>query len=136
MRSTIGWREWIGLPDLDVKRIKAKIDTGARTSALHVWGLTVDGDVASFTLHPFQRRNVPTVEASAAISDWRWVRSSSGHRQERPVITTTLQLGDDTWVSEVTLTSRDEMGFRLLLGRTALARRFVVDPSQSFVRST
>lgn len=136
MNGTIGWREWVGLPDLGVNRIKAKIDTGARTSALHVWDLTVEDDLASFVLHPVQRRKLPTVEASARVTDWRWVRSSSGHRQQRPVIRTALQLGHDRWVSEMTLTSRDEMGFRLLLGRTALARRFVVDPARSFVRST
>lgn len=136
MPDDIGWREWLQLPDLGVDRIKAKIDTGARTSALHVWDLNVEDGVARFVLHPVQKRSRPSVDASAAITDWRWVRSSSGHRQHRPVIVTTFQLGDATWESEVTLTSRDEMGFRLLLGRTALARRFVVDPARSFVRSS
>ncbi len=136
MPDTIGWREWIGLPELGVEAIKAKIDTGARTSALHVWDLVVTGSQAAFMLHPVQRRRVPSIAATADITDWRWVRSSSGHRQHRPVIRTTLQLGEQAWESEMTLTSRDEMGFRMLLGRTALARRFVVDPARSYVRSS
>lgn len=135
MRDTIGWREWVGLPDLGIRTIKAKIDTGARSSALHVWDLDIRGNKAHFVLHPVQRSKTPSVPAAADIVDWRWVRSSSGHRQHRPVIRTTIQLGDHEWEGEVTLTSRDEMGFRMLLGRRSLARRFVVDPARSFVRS-
>lgn len=136
MLEAVGWREWVELPDLGVDRIKAKIDTGARTSALHVWDLDIQDGIARFVLHPKQKKLLPSVNASARVSDWRWVRSSSGHRQHRPVIVTTLRLAGSEWKSEVTLTSRDEMGFRLLLGRTALARRFVVDPARSFVRSS
>ena len=136
-RLTVGWREWVGLPDLGVASIKAKIDTGARTSALHVTNLIrFERDGRSwvrFTVHPVQRADRPAVTAEAALLERRPVRSSSGHTEDRLVITTGLRVGSETWPIELTLARRDEMGFRMLIGRTALRRRAVIDPGRSYL---
>jgi hypothetical protein len=135
----LGWREWVELPGLGGARLKAKIDTGARTSALHAFDLEVselDGaTMASFELHPLQRSARETVRVQAEVAEFRMVRSSNGKVEKRPVIRTDVTLGEVTWPVEVTLTSRDEMGFRMLLGRTAVRRRFLVDPGRSFLQS-
>lgn len=133
----IGWREWVGLPEFGVRRIKAKIDTGARTSALHAFKLKRfrrDGrDMVRFEVHPVQRKSAPSLIVEAPLVGERTVRSSGGHVETRPVIVTTLELGGRRWAIEVTLTRRDEMGFRMLLGRRALRRRVIIDPAASFV---
>lgn len=133
----IGWREWIALPDLGVERLKAKVDTGARTSSLHavhVEKIRRRGkDLARFVVHPKQRDSETELVVTAPILDFRYVKSSSGHRELRPVIETRIELFGETWPIEVTLAARDMMGFRMLLGRQALARRFTVDPSRSFL---
>lgn len=133
----IGWREWLELPDLRLPAIKAKIDTGARSSALHAFDVHLsrrDGiDVVRFKVHPIQRNSVVTVEASSPLVDERAVRSSSGHATLRPVIRTAVQLLGQRWPIELTLTNRDEMGFRMLLGRSSVRRRFLVDPGRSFL---
>lgn len=134
---TLGWREWAQLPQLGVQAIKAKLDTGARTSALHAFGLKPferDGiAMVRFTIHPLQRSSGSAVSVEAALADERRVRSSDGRAELRPVIETDLQLGGERWPIELTLTSRDEMGFRMLLGRQALKGRVVVDSGRSFV---
>lgn len=136
-KLTIGWREWIALPDLGVEWIKVKVDTGARTSSLHVFDLERfrrrGAPWARFTLHPLQRKARPEIHCEALIVDERKVRSSSGHVSERPVIETWVALGERTWPIEITLTSRDEMGFRMLLGRQAVRTRCVIDPGRSFL---
>lgn len=133
----VGWREWVALPDLGVGAVKAKVDTGARTSALHAFGLReFERDGARwvrFEVHPQQRSRTGAVVVEAPLVDRRLVRSSDGRRQRRPVIRTTVAVGGRRWPIEVTLTRRDEMGFRMLLGRQALVRRCVVDPGRSFV---
>ena len=135
----IGWREWVALPEFGVQAIKAKVDTGARTSALHAFRLQVlddvDGPVAHFEIHPEQRRATGALAVKSPVVGWRRVRSSNGEIQERPVIRTHLGLGEDRWPVEVTLTNRDEMGFRMLLGRAAIRRRYVVDPGRSYLAS-
>lgn len=135
--GSLGWREWVGLPEWGVSALKAKVDTGAKTSALHAFDLemeTIDGELwAFFEIHPEQRETSGAVRASAPVVGFRSVRSSSGHEQERPVVATRVTVGDQTWRIEVTLTSRDEMGFRMLLGREALKERFVVDPGGSYL---
>ncbi len=136
-RPVMGWREWVVLPEISASPVKAKIDTGARTSALHAFGLRVrevDGaQFASFELHPVQRSADDSVRVETPISAFRKVRSSNGKVELRPVVTTALQVGASTWPIEVTLTSRDAMGFRMLLGRAAVRGRFLVDPGRSFL---
>jgi len=135
--TVIGWREWIALPELGVERIKAKIDTGAATSALHVSNIRSEprdaGTWLTFEVHPIQRREVPSVAAGGWLVDERPVRNTSGKSDIRPVIETTIKLGTEEYRAEITLTRRDEMGFRMLLGRRALRRRFVVDSGRSFI---
>jgi hypothetical protein len=136
-KKIIGWREWVKLPDLGVARIKAKIDTGARTSALHAFRITPFSKYGAayvrFVLHPLQRRKTPEISCVALVIDQRHVTDSGGRMEERYVIRTTLQLGKSLWPVELTLTNRDQMGFRLLIGRQAVRRRYLVDPSRSFV---
>lgn len=133
----IGWREWISLPELGVESLKAKVDTGARTSSLHAWCIEEyekDGQPwVRFFLHPEQRDDTFEVEAHAPLCERRHVRPSTGRRQLRHVIETTVELLGHSYTTEVTLASRDAMGFRMLLGRQALRRRFVVDPGRSFL---
>jgi len=132
----IGWREWVGLPNLGIKKIKVKVDTGARSSSLHVFDTQMferDGaQWARFKIHPLQRKSGNTVEAEAKILELRSVRSSNGKVAMRPVIVTNIELLGITWPIEVTLASRDEMGFRMLLGREAFRRRFLVDAGKSY----
>jgi hypothetical protein len=135
----IGWREYLNLPDLGISRIKAKIDTGARSSALHAFEIEYfERDaiaMARFKVHPYQRDSQTTVLAEAALIDRREIRNSGGHAQLRPVIQTWIKLGPQAWPIELTLTNRDVMGFRMLLGREAVRRRFLVDPGKSYLQS-
>lgn len=135
--QTIGWREWIELPEFSPKSMKVKIDTGAQTSALHAFRLRVTengtGTYATFELHPSQRSTKGSAKVRARVIGFRKVRSSNGKIERRPVIKTTARLGATTWPIEITLTRRDQMGFRMLLGRSALRKRFMVDPSQSYI---
>ncbi|NVJ97979.1 MAG: ATP-dependent zinc protease [Alphaproteobacteria bacterium] len=138
MRSKliIGWREWAGLPDLGVEHIKAKVDTGAKTSAIHAYKVKKfmqDGAPwAEFRLHPVQKRKRPEILCRAPIVDERAVRSSSGHEEVRFVVSTTLRLGPFDRKIELTLTNRDDMGFRMLIGRQALMKQFIVDSGLSY----
>jgi hypothetical protein len=133
----IGWREWVSLPDLGIEKIKVKVDTGARTSALHAYRIkqfTKDNATyVRFFVHPAQRKKIPEVECTALVVDQREVTDSGGKSTERYVIRTMLVAGKYSWPIELTLTNRDEMGFRMLLGRQAVRRRFVVDPGHSYL---
>lgn len=133
----MGWREWVGLPQLQIPLLKAKVDTGARTSALHTFGLetfTRDGQQwVRFNLHPVQKRTDIAITAESPVVDQRWVTDSGGHQEYRYVISTPLRVGTVEYPIEVTLTTRDTMRFRMLIGRTALVGRFLVDSAQSYV---
>ncbi len=139
-RLIIGWREWLALPQLQVPCVKAKIDTGARSSALHAYDLELfrrqGKAMVRFIVHPYQRNVVQTIQAEAELLDERQVRNSGGHTECRPVIQTLVRLGTQEWPIELTLTRRDAMGFRMLLGRQAVRQRFLVDPGRSYVRSS
>lgn len=132
-----GWREWVSLPDLGVDWIKAKIDTGARTSSLHAFDIQEferDGEAwVRFRVKPWQDSQEDAVVVESPLHDRRAVRSSSGHAQERLVVQLMIRLVDREVMAEVTLSNRDEMGFRMLIGREALRRGYVVDPARSFL---
>ncbi len=133
---TIGWREWIKLPELGIDKIKVKVDTGARSSALHAWNIEEfkkGGQLwVRFRVYPLQRDNQFTIQAEARILEYRSVRSSSGKSSLRPVIVTPVEILGETWPVELTLANRDAMGFRMLLGREAIRHRFLVDPGKSW----
>lgn len=135
--AVAGWREWIALPDLEVSWVKAKLDTGARTSSIHAWDVTPfrrDGaDWVSFQIHPWQRSDLDAVDVELPIVDRRTVRSSTGHEEERLVVRTLIRVLDRDLDSELTLTNRDDMGFRMLVGREALRGAILVDPGRSYV---
>ena len=132
----LGWEEWIALPELGLPAIKAKVDTGARTSALHAYFVEPFGPKRApkvrFGVHPIPRRADIEVVCEAPVVDRREVRSSNGEREQRYVISTPLRIGDREWPIEVTLTNRDTMVYRMLLGRQAIIEGVLVDPSASF----
>jgi len=135
--NTLGWREWISLPELGIEKIKAKVDTGARTSALHAFSIVTFQEGAQqkirFDIHPLQRNTDKIISCVANVVDKRWVADSGGHREERYVIETPAIIGDQRFLIEITLTERDTMLFRMLLGRSAIKRRFVINPARSFI---
>lgn len=132
----IGWREWVGLPDLGIRSIKAKVDTGARSSSLHAFDAELfrngGEEWVRFKVHPIQRRDSTVIQLESKVLDTRSVRSSSGTAEVRPVIMTPVTLLGVTWPVELTLANRDQMGFRMLLGRQAVRRRFLVDAGNSY----
>lgn len=138
--AVIGWREMLMLPELNIARIKAKIDTGARTSSLHAfdcqefeWRGT---RMIHFKTHPIQKDKNKITVVAAKLLEYRQVTNSGGQAQVRPVILTTIELGVYKWQSEITLSNREGMGFRMLLGRQTVRDLFLVDPRQSFLQST
>lgn len=135
--GVLGWREWIGFPDIGIDQIKAKVDTGARTSCLHAFMVEpFERDGAPwvrFDIHPSQTDNSKVIRCEAPVLDQRVVRDSGGHEELRYVIATTMNIGPHQHQVEVTLSDRDTMKFRVLLGRTAIQGLFVVDPSRSYL---
>ncbi|PCM43722.1 ATP-dependent zinc protease [Marinobacter sp. ANT_B65] len=136
-KISLGWREWVALPDLGINRIKAKVDTGARTSCLHTFRTepyTQDGERrVRFWVHPVQNDMHQVVECDARVLDERDVSDSGGHKELRLVIETKLVVGGESWPVEMTLTNRDSMRFRMLLGRTAMAGRSMIYPEASYL---
>ncbi len=135
--TLVGWREWLAFPEWGIPAVKVKIDTGARTSALHVDDLDVveraGHRVATFTVHPWQRSERDGVEVTVPLVDERSVTSSSGETSTRPVVMAVIELDGEPHEIELTLTRRDDMGFRMLLGRKAMEGRYLVDPSHSYL---
>lgn len=136
-KRVLGWREWVRFPELGIDAVKAKVDTGARTSALHAFGLEeVDRDgqtYVCFEIHPEQRSSRPAIPVELPLVARRRIRDSGGRVEDRPVVEAVIELLGDRWPIEITLTHRDVMGFRMLLGRQAIRGRFVVDPGGSFL---
>lgn len=133
----MGWREWLGLPELGIRRVKAKVDTGARSSSLHAENIELfqarGRTGVRFLVLPLQRRRQNALECQAPLHDERYVKSSNGSEELRPVIRTTVAWGGQIWEIDLTLTSRDLMGFRMLLGREAIRRRYLVDTGRSYL---
>ncbi|MCZ6579509.1 MAG: RimK/LysX family protein [Gammaproteobacteria bacterium] len=134
---TLGWREWVALPDLGLPAIKVKVDSGARTSALHAFyteKYQLDSvDMVKFLIHPIQKNYDFHVECHAPIIDFREVSDSGGHKEMRYVIETSIVIGTVSWPIELNLTNRDTMRFRMLLGRRAIEARAVIDPVASYL---
>ncbi|MGH3361482.1 MAG: ATP-dependent zinc protease family protein [Nocardioides sp.] len=134
---TAGWREWVSLPGIGVPWVKAKLDTGARSSAVHAFDITEhdrEGELwVRYSVHPWQRSDEDAVTAESRVLDRRTVRSSSGHSEERYVVQLDVSLVGHVVTAEMTLSRRDEMGFRMLIGREALRKGFVVDPGRSYL---
>ncbi|NOT86359.1 MAG: ATP-dependent zinc protease [Methylococcaceae bacterium] len=134
--ALLGWREWVALPTLKIARIKAKIDTGARSSALHAFLIDPyykgHEHWVMFAIHPDQLKTDRVIECHAKIKDRRLVSDSGGHKQRRYVIETPIIVGPLQFTAEITLTNRDSMRFRLLIGRTAMRGQFMVNPKSSF----
>ena len=136
-KRVVGWREWVHLPEFGVRMIKAKIDTGARTSSLHAFDIEYvtrgSKRMVRFKIHPKQRTARGEVEVLAPLLEERKVRSSNGVEEIRPVVWTLVDIGGECWPIELTLTRRDVMGFRMLVGRQGLRGHAIVDPGRSFL---
>ncbi|NNC67036.1 MAG: ATP-dependent zinc protease [Gammaproteobacteria bacterium] len=135
--SVIGWREWVALPDLKIDQIKCKVDTGAKTSALHAYFIEPfkksGCEYVRFGMHPVQKNSDTEVICTSKVHDQREITDSGGHREKRYVILTTIKLGQHNWQAEVTLTDRETMLFRMLLGRDAIKNQFIVNPARSYL---
>lgn len=134
--TLLGWREWLALPELKIASIKAKIDTGARSSALHAFFIDPYDKGSErwvmFAIHPDQLNTDRVIECHAKVKDRRLVSDSGGHKQQRYVIETPVIMGSLHFTAEMTLTNRDNMRFRMLIGRTAMKGRFMINPKASY----
>jgi hypothetical protein len=133
----VGWREWLSLPQIGVPAIRAKLDTGARTSALHTFQQETFRENGQrkvrFGVHPLRRRTDIAIFCVADVIDERIVSDSGGHRERRLVIRTEVQLGDHRWPIEITLANRETMLFRMLLGRSAMQNQLLINAGASYV---
>lgn len=135
--KVVGWREWVSLPNLGIQLIKAKVDTGARTSTLHAMQMrrfrAHMKDKLEFVVHPLQRNDTQEILCKANLLDMRTITDSGGKREHRYVIETMLILGKDQYPIELSLTDRSTMGFRMLLGRMAIKNKYLVNPHVSYL---
>ncbi len=135
--QSIGWRERVSFPEFGVIGVKAKIDSGAQTSSIHAfrprYSQRDDGEWISFEIHPRRRSRKDAVRVSAKVKTHRWIRSSNGKRELRPVIETTMSLGGEEFKAEITLANRHLMAYRMILGRSAMRGRFTIDPGKSYL---
>ena len=138
-KKIIGRLESIALPELGIDNLEVRVDTGAKTSSLHVDNIkksVVEGvHQVTFDIHPDAHNVGRIVTCTAPISDMRKVKSSNGTSEQRYVIETTIMLGSQSWVIEITLTDRSDMSYLMLFGREAISDRFLVDPSKIFLGS-
>ncbi|MEL4309064.1 30S ribosomal protein S6--L-glutamate ligase [Joostella sp. CR20] len=136
-KTIIGSQEWVSLPELDISTIKVRVDSGAKTSALHAVNIQPfqrNKDTwVTFDVYPIQNNGRKVIHCEALVVDKRVIKSSTGNRENRYIIKTTLHLNDTSWDIEVSLTNRDSMGYRMLLGREAMMGRLIVDPESSFM---
>ena len=139
-KQAIGWREWVELPDLHLGKIKAKIDTGARSSSIHAFDIEPfdkNGEQwVRFAIHPLQHSDDEVVHCEAPIKDYRSITDSGGHKTMRYIVETTFKIGNATFAAELSLFNRSNMLFRMLVGRTALKGRYLVDPARSYCLSS
>jgi hypothetical protein len=135
--KSIGWRERVSFPEFEVVGVKAKIDSGAQTSSIHAFrprfSQRDDGEWVSFEIHPRRRSRKDAVRVSAKVLTHRWIRSSNGKRELRPVIVTKMSLGGEEFDAELTLANRHLMAYRMILGRSAMRGRFTIDPGKSYL---
>ncbi|MGH8870762.1 MAG: ATP-dependent zinc protease family protein [Acidimicrobiia bacterium] len=136
-KTVIGWREWVQLPELGVFEMKVKVDTGADNSSLHAFNVERferDGaQYVRFEIHPRQRSRNPTIKCEAPLAMEKKVKNPGGRSELRPVVRTRVIVAGVELEALVNLTSRDEMGFRMLLGRRAVRSKFVIDPGRSYL---
>ncbi len=132
----IGWREWCALPNLNIPAIKVKIDTGARTSALHAFNIHATQrkgkKYVNFSVFPLQGNNKTIIHCEAPVVDERSIMSSNGHREHRYIITTEIKIAQQLWSIELSLSNRDPLKFRMLLGREALKNLAIIDPNRDY----
>ena len=136
-RKTIGWREWVQLPELGVTEMKVKVDTGADSSSLHAFNIERfsrdDSEWVGFEIHPKQRSRKPAIACEALVVKERKVKNPGGRTELRPVIRTILIVAGREIDAMVNLTTRDEMSFRMLVGRRTIRKHFIVDPGRSYL---
>ncbi len=139
-KAIIGWREWVELPELGLGKIKAKVDTGARSSSIHAYDIeefTRNNETwVRFTIHPDQHSDERVVGCEARVKDYRSITDSGGHKSMRYIVETEFRIGNESFLAELSLFNRSSMLFRMLIGRTALKGRYVVDPARSYCLST
>lgn len=135
--ATIGWREWVQMPDLGVTEIKAKVDTGADSSSLHAFNIERFSDngipMVRFEIHTRQRKRKPSIPCVAEVVGEKKVKNPGGRAEIRPIIQTRLVVAQKELDATINLTTRDEMTFRMLLGRRTIRKKFLVDPGRSYL---
>jgi len=133
----IGWKEWVALPDLKIPAIKAKVDTGARTSALHASQISAftkpSGRWVRYVVRPLRRHPEIEIQCESKLLDRRDIKNSGGQVETRYVIETTVVLGGATWSTTLSLTSREDMLFRMLIGRTTLNDNIIIHPGDKYL---